>query len=119
MGDGLELSARLFLDFASTNTATNYSTGAVADIDFAITEKFGRWQAGLAGYYGHQWQNDIHNGMIVAPNGKNLETIGVGPVVAYAIPEWNAVWKLKVLEPMTQRNSLNTTRVFLSFNKGF
>lgn len=117
LGDGLEFSSAMFFDFASKNNHTNYSTGLVGDIDFAVTERMGNWQAGLAGYYAQQWQQDIQNGMPVAPNGKKLFTLALGPVVAYDIPKWHASVKLKVTLPVAQGNGLNTTRVILIFNK--
>ncbi|MFM0047789.1 SphA family protein [Paraburkholderia sediminicola] len=119
LGDGFEISAHVFLDFASRNHQTNYSTGPVGDIDFALTERMGPWQVGLAGYYAKQWEDDVQNGQIVGGNGKKLEALGMGPVVAYTIPAWKTAVKLKVLLPVAQRNTLGSSTVFLSAVRSF
>lgn len=117
LGDGLEVSAHLFLDFSSTNSRDRYSSGTVGDLDFAVSERVGRWQAGLSGFYGRQWSDDTVNGVKVSPSGKHLGTLSLGPVVAYDIPDWKASIKLKVQLPVEQRNALNITRFLISFSK--
>ena len=117
LGDGLEISAHAFFDISGKNDATNYSTGTVWDVDYAVSEKIGRWQVGLAGYYAQQWESDIQNGQMVIPNGKKLETAALGPVVAYAIPELKAGVKLKVQFPVIERNAINSTNVWLSWSQ--
>lgn len=117
LGDGLELSAHVFLDISSTNHTTHYSSGPVGDIDVALSERMGRWQVGVGAYYAAQWEDDVRNGTLVAPNGKHLVSAGVGPIIAYDIPAWKASVKLKAQFPVYQRNYLGASRFFLIFSK--
>nr|WP_288829456.1 transporter [uncultured Paraburkholderia sp.] len=89
----------------------------MGDLDFAASERIGRWQAGVAGFYAHQWFDDNINGVTVPPNGKRLGALGVGPVLSYDIPEWQANLKVKVQFPVQQRNTLNITRFIIVFSK--
>lgn len=117
LGDGLEFSGHVFFDISSYNHRTNYSTGPLYDIDGAISERSGRWQYGVSGYYARQWGDDTQNGVPVLGNGKRLVSAAVGPVIAYDIPEWKASVKLKVNFPVYSRNTSSMTRVFLAFTK--
>jgi hypothetical protein len=119
MGDGLEFSVHVFFDIVGRNSATNYSTGSIYDIDAAISERVGRWQVGVQGYYARQWEDDIQNGQIVAPNGKRLVAADVGPVVSYDIPQWKSTVKLKIQLPVYSRNTLGIGRAFVIFTKAF
>lgn len=119
MGDGLEFSAHAFFDIVGHNSATHYSTGPIYDIDGAITERVGRWQLGVQGYYARQWEDDVQNGQVVNPDGKRLVVAAVGPIVAYDIPEWKATVKFKVSLPVYSRNSLGIGRAFVVLTKAF
>lgn len=52
LAEGTEISAKLYWNNYLTNPATHYSTGALLNVDFAVTERIGRFQAGLAGFTG-------------------------------------------------------------------
>ncbi|WP_341317497.1 transporter [Paraburkholderia sp. IMGN_8] len=117
LGDGLEFSAHVFLDFSSRNNKTKYSSGPVNDVDIAVSERVGRWQAGVAGCYATQLSDDTINGIQAPPNGKRLASVALGPVLAYDIPDWKASVKIKVQLPVAQRNALNLTKVIVSFSK--
>jgi hypothetical protein len=119
LGDGLEFSAHVFFDIASYNHATNYRTGPIYDIDAAITQRTGKWQYGVTGYYARQWEDDTQNGVPVPGNGKRLVAAAVGPVVAYDIPEWKANVKCKLQLPVYTRNGFATTRLTFVFSKAF
>lgn len=117
LGDGLEFSGHVFFDISSKNNATNYKTGPVYDIDGAISERSGRWQYGISGYYARQWEDDTQNGLLALGTGKRLVTAAAGPVIAYDIPEWKASIKFKINFPIYTRNASTTTRAFLVFSK--
>ncbi|MFL9959437.1 transporter [Paraburkholderia nemoris] len=119
LGDGLELSAHFFLDIASRNNADQYENGTVADIDVAISERIGRWQVGVAGYYAWQLSDDHRLGQVVAPDGNRFESAAVGPVLSYDIPKWKSNIKLKVLVPVYTRNSLAATTAYFVLSKAF
>jgi hypothetical protein len=119
LGDGLEFSAHIFFDISGRNPATNYNSGPIYDIDGAITERFGRWQAGVAGFYARQWEDDTKNGNQVFPNGKRLVSASVGPIIGFDIPEWKANLKFKVTFPVYNRNGFGIVRPYLIFSKAF
>ncbi len=73
----------------------------------------------VAGFVAHQWEDDERNGQQVAPNGRRLAVVYLGPVLAYDIPAWKATVKAKAQFPVYLRNSLNTTRLFLVLTKAF
>src|SRR5262249_9458680 len=68
IAEGTEVSARLYWNNYLTNPATQYSTGTLLGLDFAITEHFGRIQAGLAGIYETQLTDDRQFGVPVLPD---------------------------------------------------
>jgi hypothetical protein len=119
MGDGLEFSAHVFFDIVGRNSRTNYSAGPIYDIDGAITERVGRWQAGVQGFYAREWDGDLQNGLQVAPNGRRLVAAGVGPIVSYDIPEWRSSVKFKISFPVYTRNTIGVNRAFVIFTKAF
>jgi hypothetical protein len=49
LAEGTEISARLYVNNYLTNPDTNHYTGRLLDLDFAVTEHFGRFQAGDTG----------------------------------------------------------------------
>jgi hypothetical protein len=117
-GDGTEFSLHAFLDIAGTNSATHYHNGPVIDFDYAISEKLGLWQIGVAGYYATQLSDDHQDGLPV-PGGNRFASAGIGPVIAYTIPAWKSNIKLKASIPLYTRNSLAQNVVYLIFSKAF
>ncbi|RQT28763.1 transporter, partial [Burkholderia contaminans] len=100
------------------NSATQYKNGVVADVDVAISEVIGRWQAGVAGYYARQFTDDRMNGQPV-PSGNRFASAAVGPVVAYNIPECKCSVKFKAQFSVFTRNSLAPNAAYLFFSKAF
>ncbi|MCA8094854.1 transporter [Burkholderia anthina] len=117
LGDGTEFTLSVFYDIASHNRTTNYSTGDVIDFDYAISERIGRWQVGIAGNYATQIQNDRIGDTIVNGNGDRVGSAAIGPVIAYAIPEWRAMVKVKYQYGIWQRNRPNQNVLVLTFAK--
>jgi hypothetical protein len=118
LGDGVEFSSQIFYGITTTNDATNYSSGDTVDIDFAVSERAGRWQYGLAGYYAFQLQGDKKDGMEV-PGGNKLKVLGLGPVVAYRIPAWKSVIKAKLQLPVYARNTAHQVSAVVTLVKAF
>jgi hypothetical protein len=116
LGDGVEFSAHVFADFASENPKTHYHSGPVIDTDFAVTERRGRWQGGLQGYYSKQVGDDFRNDVLVQPDGKRLMVFYLGPVIAFDMPKQRATVRLKVTFPVEVRNTLNVTRYILGYS---
>lgn len=118
IGDGVELSTQIFYGMTTTNEATHYASGDTVDIDFAVSERTGRWQYGLAGTYAFQLQGDKRNGVEV-PGGNKIGVVSLGPVVAYRIPSWKSVIKAKVLLPVYARNTAHQVTAVVTIVKAF
>ena len=80
------VSARLSRNNYLANPTTNYTTGSALRIDFAVSELIGRVQAGVAGTYGLQIEDDKVSGVSVAPDGLRAEGLSLSPVLAVTLP---------------------------------
>jgi len=83
MGDATEFSARMFYNVYTKNDDTHYKSGDILSLDFAISQRFGQWQAGLAGSTFTQLKDDRINGDDAPNNGNRAKALNLGPVVAY------------------------------------
>lgn len=117
LADGTEVSAKFYWNNYLANPATHYATGALLDVDFAVTERVGRVQAGLAGFYSFQVADDKLFGVPVAPDGHRQRLFELGGVIAYDLPELGASTKLKVLKSIIQENSPSAYGIVLSVIK--
>jgi hypothetical protein len=114
IADGTEISAKMYWNNYLTNPATQYHTGSLLNIDFAVSEKIGRFQVGLAGFLAWQIEDDRINGVRIEPDGRRGEVLMLGPVLAYDIPEVPAVVKLKVLTSVMHANTVPNRGVALT-----
>ena len=105
LGDGTEISARLFYDMPTRNNANGYQSGQVFDIDWGGSERRGRFQAGLAGNFATQTTADVRNGVLVAPDGNRLQRASLGPVLTFDLPRIHASLRGKVLLDYLDRNT--------------
>jgi len=106
LAEGTEFSARLYWNNYLTNPVTQYSTGSVVNIDFAVSERIGRFQVGLAGFYAFQAADDKLFGVSIAPDGRRAESLFLGGVLAYDMPEYGASVKIKGLSLVHSRNNV-------------
>ncbi|MCI3203520.1 MULTISPECIES: transporter [Pandoraea] len=118
LGDGTEFSANFYWDIATKNRATGYLNGPVFDVDLAVSERIGKWQIGVAGYYATQMSGDQRDGLPI-PGGNKFGSAAIGPVIAYTIPEWKSSVKFKLQLPLYARNSMTQTVGYLVFSKAF
>lgn len=81
--DGTEFSARVFYDIHGQNTATRYQTGDLVVLDWAVTERMGRYQVGVVGSYAKQVEPDELRSRRVA----STTLTSLGGVLAIDIPE--------------------------------
>jgi hypothetical protein len=86
IAEGTEITGRLFWNNYLTNPATQYTTGSLLNLDFAVSEHIGRVQAGLAGVYLTQLADDRQFGVPLLPDGRRIELLQFGPVLAYDLP---------------------------------
>jgi hypothetical protein len=63
IAEGTEFSAKLFWNNYLENPDTRYLTGDLLNVDFAITERIGKFQVGLTGFYAAQIEDDKLLGM--------------------------------------------------------
>ena len=119
LAEGTEFSARLYWNNYLKNPATQYSTGDLVNIDFAISERIGRFQVGIAGYYAFQVEDDRQFGVAIPPDGRRLEALTLGGVLAYDMPEHSASLKIKALTTVIEHNTVRSPGVAVAWIKKF
>ena len=119
LAEGTEFSAKLFWNNYPKNPDTDYSTGDLLDLDFAITEHIGRFQVGLAGFYTNQIADDEFFGVPIPPDGRQCETLYLGGIVNVDVPEYASVFKLKVLSSTVVENQVYSGGAVFTWAKKF
>lgn len=107
LGEGTEFSAKIFWNNYFENRKTNYRTGDLINLDFAVTEHVGPLQVGLAGTYALQPEDDKLSGRRIPPDGRRGELLQLGGVAAYDMPAYGTSLKLKAT---TTAHAENTVR---------
>lgn len=117
LAEGTEFSTKIYLNNYFKNSVTDYKSGRLLDVEFAISEHIGRWQIGVAGYYLRQLEDDLRSGASVAPDGRRLRLMSLGGVFNYDLAEINASIKLKVRTSVFAYNSGMVSSYIVSFSK--
>ena len=117
LAEGTEFSTKIYLNNYLKNAVTDYKSGSLLDVEFAVSEHIGRWQVGVAGYYLRQLADDRRSGVSVAPDGRRLQLLSLGGVFNYDMPEINSSVKLKVRTSVFAYNSGMVTSFILSYVK--
>ena len=114
-GDGTEISTRFFFDTNARNSISGYQGGNLIDLDYSISQRFGQFQAGVAGDYAQQLNGD-HNTTyaLVAPGGNIYSKIDLGPVIVWDNPQLATTFKVKALFPVFHTNNYNATTIVIS-----
>ena len=115
--EGTEVSARFYLNNYLTNPATDFTTGSLLNVDFAVTERIGRVQAGLTGVYINQIEDDRLSGIRIPPDGRRAETLSLGLVGVYDLPKKGMSIKLKGVTTIFGENVPGSYGFSLSFIK--
>jgi hypothetical protein len=97
LAEGTELSVRAYWNRYLENSETNYLTGDIINVDFALTEHIGPLQIGVAGYYATQVADDKLNGVRAPPDGRQAEVFAIGGVAIYDLPQQGMSLKLKAV----------------------
>lgn len=97
LAEGTEFSAKFYWNNYLENPITGFTTGNLLDLDFAVTERVGRFQFGPAGFYAFQIQDDQRAGVFIPADQRRAEFLYVGGVLNYDMPEYTASVKVKVL----------------------
>lgn len=104
-----EVSSRIFYNIHDRNDTTGYQAGDMLVVDWALTERVGRFQFGPAGTYATQMRDDRQNG-------KNLgrtEVISLGGVIATDLPEFGMFVAFKTLTDVEAQYRLRVDRAIL------
>ncbi|MEM7225243.1 MAG: transporter [Pseudomonadota bacterium] len=106
IADGTELSAKVFWNNYLENPDTDYQTGDLINVDFALSERIGPAQVGLAGIYAVQIEDDEQFGMTVPPDGRRAQVLSLGAVGAWDLPSIGAQVKLKGVHTVVSENTV-------------
>lgn len=105
-GDGTEFSARLFYSMPQKNRATDFDAGTVIDVDWAITERYGNWQVGIAGQQAKQIEDDkLPDGTRTGES--KFSSGSVGPVVSVFLPSIGSQLKVKAAANYDAKNTFS------------
>lgn len=115
LGEGTEFSGKFFWNNYFRNAKTDYRTGDVVNLDFAVTEHFGPLQVGLAGTYAKQVEDDTLSGRRAPPDGRRAELLQIGGVAAYDFPSLGTSLKLKATTTAHAENTLRYWSVVTSW----
>lgn len=117
LAEGTEISAKLYWNNYLTNPTTQYTTGTLLNVDFAVSERVGRFQVGMAGFYAVQVADDKLFGVTVPPDGRRAEVLNLGGVLHIDVPELESAVKVKVLSTALAANSVRSSGVAISVIK--
>jgi hypothetical protein len=119
IGDGTEISVRFFWNNYLENPTTHYSTGDLLDVEFAVTERMGRFQFGVTGFYIFQIEDDKLFGVTVPPDGRRTKDFELGPIVNFDMPMYSSTVKVKALTTATSENYVRDWAVIFGWIKKF
>ena len=119
LADGTEISVRFFWNNYRENPATNYLAGDLLDFEFALTERIGRFQVGVTGFYAFQVEDDELLGVSVPPDGRRLKNFQLGPILNYDMPERMASVKVKAITTLVTENTVESWAVVFGWYKKF
>ncbi|MGH6734572.1 MAG: SphA family protein [Methyloceanibacter sp.] len=119
LAEGTEFSAKAYYNTYLENPETHYLTGDLINIDWAVSEHIGRFQVGVAGFYAIQIGDDEFFGVPIPPDGLRAETLQLGPVIGYDIPEHATSMKLKALTSAFAYNTVTAWSVVFGVFKKF
>jgi len=107
IAEGTEVSAKAYLNNYATNPETRYLAGRLLNVDFAVSEHVDRFQVGITGFYAKQLADDTTNGRRVEPDGRRAELLMLGAVLNYDLPEIGAAVKVKAMQSVVVKNTVN------------
>ncbi len=117
IGEATEFSFKFHYNKYLSNSDTDYSTGDLWGVDFAVTEKIGRFQVGLAGEYYDQIEGDEQFGQPVRPDGRPAKSLSLGFVGIATIPEIKSAIKIKATSSVINDNLPESMGVSISLIK--
>ncbi|ACM38695.1 MULTISPECIES: SphA family protein [Rhizobium/Agrobacterium group] len=119
--EGTEFSTRIFynhnFDRDDSTGGFTYRDGDYLSADFAVTERYNRYQFGLAGNVKWQVQDDDGSPANLALDGRRHKSIRLGPIVAVDFPSQRATVTIKYLTDVYNRNSFKGDYLQVNFIK--
>ncbi len=109
LADGTEVSARLFYAVHGRNRDTGYQAGDMLVLDWALSERVGRFQLGPTGAFARQLEPD----RLAGQRGPSTTVVSLGATVAMDLPEWGMFLQLKYLRDVEAEWRIRLDRVGL------
>ena len=119
MPTGWDLSGAFALIIPGENKATDYQSGVVFQLDWAIGKHFGEWEIGIAGNIVEQITDDSGAGAQLGAF--RMESFGIGPAVSYtamigpAPLTFSAKWQPDISATNTFEGDVITASLVLVF----
>ncbi len=117
LAEGTEFSTKFTFNTFPENSETHYKTGDLVNIDFAVTERIGRFQVGMAGNYYAQTEGDREFGILVQPGGRPAEDLSFGAVGLYSMPETKSAIKIRAMTSVYRNNLPRASSLSIGFIK--
>lgn len=112
--DSTEWSTRIYYDISRQNSESRYRNGDVLVADFAVTQRTGLWQYGIAGTYAKQVGDDRAGDGSRPNNGNRLMDLGAGPYIARDIPSAGLSIQFKALIDLKSKNRVEQDTYMLA-----
>ena len=117
LADGTEISARVYWNNYMENPATHYWAGDLLDLEFAISERIGRFQVGVTGFYAWQIEDDELFDVAVPPDGRKAMVLQLGPILNFDMPEYSSSAKVKALFTGDAENTVRSWSIVFGWIK--
>lgn len=117
--DATEFSGRVFYNHnferEDATGGFTYRDGDYLSADFAVTERYNRFQFGLVGNISWQIEDDTGSPAVAASDGQRHKSIRLGPILAVDFPDQRTTVSLKYLTDVYSRNAFDGDYLQLSF----
>jgi hypothetical protein len=110
---------RFFWNNYIENRDTHYQTGDLLDLEFAVSERIGRFQVGITGFYASQVEDDELFGVPIPPDGRRTKNAQLGPILNFDMPANNSSVKVKALTTVLTENTVKSWAVIFGWFKKF
>ena len=117
LADGTEFSTKIYWNKYRTNPATRYSTGDLINIDFAVSERIEGSKSGSRVSMPFKWRTTRNLESQFRRTDSASRFLNLGGVLAYDMPEFGAMIKIKTLQSVFVENSAHTRGIVLTFVK--
>lgn len=125
IGDGWDVGARAVLSFNTRNTETDYRSGNMFNLDFALMKFVSEdIRLGLQGYVVQQFTKDTSDNAteqaaIDAEGGRKMRVYGLGPALAWIVNGGEMMVEGKVIKEFNARNRAEGATYMLTVSKPF